>query len=124
METYFTLFKLILEGKLGHAAQLAAAKEEKAGLPGKKGSKSSGKGAKSKGSLPTGKAQRPPSSIEQVTRLWRCLSQVVPAGICLPFSTAPWSCGHLYSSQAGPLQSTYTCRDKSRPPPAAYCRPP
>ena len=37
METYFTLFKLILEGKLGHAGQLAAAKEEKASLPSQEG---------------------------------------------------------------------------------------
>ena len=69
METYFTLFKLILEGKLGHAGQLAAAKEEKAALPGKKGSKTGGKGAKGfkgKHSVPAGKAQRPPHSIEQV----------------------------------------------------------
>lgn len=69
VETYFTLFKLILEGKLGHAGQLAAAKEEKASLPGKKGAKPGRKGARSKGSLPTGKAQRPSSSIEQVTHL-------------------------------------------------------
>ena len=78
VETYFTLFKLILEGKLGHAGQLAAAKEEKASLPGKKSAKASGKGAQSKGSkgsLPTGKAQRPPSSIEQVNQLWSGLCQ-------------------------------------------------
>lgn len=30
VDIYFTLFKLILEGKLGHASELAAAREEKA----------------------------------------------------------------------------------------------
>ena len=81
VETYFTLFKLILEGKLGHAGQLAAAKEEKASLPGKKGAKPKGKSAQGKGSLPSAKAQRPPSSIEQVTRLClHALGCIRPAG--------------------------------------------
>ena len=77
METYFTLFKLILEGKLGHAGQLAAAKEEKASQPVKKGAKHGDKGAKSKGSkasLPSSKAHRPPSSIEQVMFLLYSIS--------------------------------------------------
>ena len=73
VETYFTLFKFILEGKLGHGGQLAAAKEEKASLPskksakpGKKGGKKGGKPAQGNASLPSGAAQRAPSSIEQV----------------------------------------------------------
>ncbi len=76
METYLTLFKLILKGNLGHAGQLAAAKEEKAAHPGKKGSKPGGKGAKGfkgKHSVPAGFAQRLPHTIEQVRLTWPSL---------------------------------------------------
>ena len=66
METYFTLFKLILEGKLGHAGQLAAAKEERASAPARKGGKAGSKGSHRKSSRPGPKAPRAPSSIDQV----------------------------------------------------------
>ncbi len=69
METYFTLFKLILEGKLGHAGQLAAAKEEKASAPGRKGGKAGSKGSHRKSSRPAERPSRAPSSIDQVMHL-------------------------------------------------------
>lgn len=39
VDIYFTLFKLILEGKLGHTSELLAAKEAKAANKGKKAEK-------------------------------------------------------------------------------------
>ncbi len=66
MDIYFTLFKLILEGKLGHGSELVAAREAKAHAkhrkPGKKGAPEHAR------SKPSGGApKRAPSSADQVT---------------------------------------------------------
>ena len=109
VETYFTLFKLILEGKLGHAGQLAAAKEEKASLPGKKGAKAIGKGAQSKkgskSSLPAGKAHRPPSSIEQVHRCGPFFWPTQHPPVCTSISYAAALCYHHLLQSFWYLQS-------------------
>ena len=94
VETYFTLFKLILEGKLGHAGQLAAAKEDKGstyhGKNGKAGGKAGSKGSNRKSSRLIDKVPRAPSSIDQVMHLSCCF-------LCLPDKSWTHSCAWCLS---------------------------
>lgn len=71
VDIYFTLFKLILEGKLGHGSELAAVREAKANAKhGKRGKKGPPEHARPR--APGAAGKKAPSSADQVILAVQC----------------------------------------------------
>lgn len=84
VDIYFTLFKLILEGKLGHGSELSAAREAKAQAkhrkPGKRGPSEQGH------AKPLAAANKGPSSVDQVTYVFMLSSVYAPTRLASSYS--------------------------------------
>jgi hypothetical protein len=80
VDIYFSLFRLILEGRLGHAGQLAAAAAARAQAAKRRGPprKPDGAPANSKPGAKPG-AKHPPSSDAQVASIGLCAPTFYPA---------------------------------------------
>ncbi|CAL8467747.1 g7285 [Coccomyxa elongata] len=79
VDIYFTLFKLILEGKLGHGSELAAAREAKAQAkhkkPGKRGP------SEQRHAKPLAAANKGPSSVDQAAEVDARMLGALLAGV-------------------------------------------